>query len=324
MKANRFLEKLTTDLPAKIFCFIIALFLCLFYQLSLVEKKTIVIPLNVIQDGDVVRVSDVPSSIKVVVRTSSDEANLVHADGIQATLNLNYLSGNGTYDVPVFLDVNKDLLVLDPLELKAKPEFVSVKVEKKIKKAVRVETPFIGEVAHGYAVSEVSVTPDIVYVTGPESVVNGKSVLYTDTVDLQDIDTGNQFEVHLQKPDKLLSYDEEEYYETSVSINPIEIEKTFENIQLTAINLNNDYLLENDLPLINFKLSGWMLILENYNLPEKCVTVDLSQITEEGNYTLPVSVNIPQTLILSDKSFDTVDVKIIKKPVEEEGVVPNL
>lgn len=318
MKANRFLEKITSDLPAKIFCFVIALFLYLFYQLSLVDKKTIVIPLKVVQEGSVVSVDDVPSSVRVTIRSNSARSNLITADAIRATVNLNYLSENGTFDIPIFLDVDKELLAIDPFELRAKPEYVTVKVEKKIKKAIRIETPVVGEVARGYSISEIKTSPDSVYISGPESIVNNTVAILTDTVDVLDAVTNMRFNVNLIKDNKMISYDEEDSYDVEVVVDPIEIERNFINQKVNVMNLSEEFQIDGDIPPIDLKLAGRMTVLENYNFSDNAIFIDLRNMTEEGEYEIPVRVHLPAYMRVVDKSFDNVKVNVIKKEIIDE------
>nr|MCR5045701.1 hypothetical protein [Treponema sp.] len=64
-------------------------------------------------------------------------------------------------------------------------------------------------------------------------------------------------------------------------------------------------------------LRGPRLIMNEWTPNPDTLSVDLSEITEAGDYKLPVSVLIPQEFHLESLSVDTIDVKIKERPPAE-------
>ena len=75
MSIRQLIEKILNKWPAKIICFLLAIFLYVFHQVSLVEKKSFVVPLRVTENGMVSHVSQIPSSVSVVVRANPAAIN---------------------------------------------------------------------------------------------------------------------------------------------------------------------------------------------------------------------------------------------------------
>ena len=51
MNKKRLLDKILDNWPAKVICLIIAIFLYFFHQASLIDSKTFVVPLQIIENG---------------------------------------------------------------------------------------------------------------------------------------------------------------------------------------------------------------------------------------------------------------------------------
>ena len=101
MKANRFFEKILFNWPVKVCCLILAIALYLFHQASLTEKRSFVIPLTIVEEGLVQHTGDYTSTVTVVVRANTEEISSVHSNQLNAYVNLNNISKNGEYNLPV-------------------------------------------------------------------------------------------------------------------------------------------------------------------------------------------------------------------------------
>ena len=68
---------------------------------------------------------------------------------------------------------------------------------------------------------------------------------------------------------------------------------------------------------VSIKLSGTMPVLENYILSKHAVQINLHEITEPGNYTVPLRYVLPANLQLVEKSDDELTITVIKKTEEK-------
>ena len=151
MKANRFFEKILYNWPVKICCLIIAIAIYLFHQSSLTEKRSFVIPLTVVEEGNVQHTGDYTSTVTVTVRANTEEISSVHSNQLTPYVNLNNISKNGEYNLPVKVQVSDEIMAFDPFEIKVKPEYITIKAETKDLK--------FGEPEHGYEITETTIEP---------------------------------------------------------------------------------------------------------------------------------------------------------------------
>ena len=139
MSIRQLIEKILNKWPAKIICFLLAIFLYVFHQVSLVEKKSFVVPLNVIENGMVSHVSQIPSTVSVVVKANSNAVNTITPSDITATLDLDDITDVGKYELPVNIKISDRLMEFDPLEIRVSPEHISTKIEIKKARFVKIK-----------------------------------------------------------------------------------------------------------------------------------------------------------------------------------------
>ena len=92
------------------------------------------------------------------------------------------------------------------------------------------------------------------------------------------------------------------------------MEKEYTNIHIVPRGLAENLMIEDEIPNIDFKVSGTVPILGKYILGVNSVIIDLSEIAEPGSYNIPVRLLLPNNIILENKSFESVLVNIIEKP----------
>lgn len=310
MKVNQLIEKLTHNWPQKLVCFVFALFLYLFYHMSLVDKKTIVLPLHVYSDGGVVSTGNIPSSVKVVVRANQNDIGAIHNSDLVASINLNYLNESGTYKLPVNLKISDNVMAFDPLEIKITPEMLDVTVEEKVTVPVALETVFFGEIAHGYEIVDVDVTPPFVDVTGPRSQVEKLQSFKTGTIDISDVNKTFSRKTAVLNNNKLLSIAGGNEIVVTATVDAKKMKKSLEGIKIIPTKLQSDLLIETEIPLLSLVIEGNVLTVEDFKL--EAVNVSFDGITDEGVYYLPIYVNLPRNVKILERSLDTLEVHLKK------------
>lgn len=319
MKVNQLVEKVLENWHIKIFCIIAATLLYLFNSFSTVEKKSFVVPVQVIQDGSVMQVGSLRKNVNVVVRLAQDETSSIHANQIHASVNLNSFTESGTYSVPVNIELDEQLLEIDPLEIRVNPEFLEVRVENREFKYVPVEISFVGEPEHGYFVSEYSVSPTSVEITGPGNSVLATQKLSTERVDLSGAKRSFEAETKIHNINNMIEITEDTECLVNVKIEPLPMEKVFENLPILITNLNPAFEVSSDIPRVSVKLKGLMPALETYNISSNAVQADLGSISEAGTYEIPLRFFVPSAFNILQKSAETLKVNIVRKPeVQQE------
>ena len=179
MNTKHLRDKILDKWPAKVICLIIAIFLYFFHQASMIDSKTIVVPLEIIENGIVMHMGNTPGSVSVVVRAGEETIKSVLPSDISASICLDTITQKGTYKIPVKITLSESLMAYDPFEVKLKDDSITIDVDKKAIKYVPIVPSVVGEVAHGYEIDSISMSPSTVEIAGPESVVNATEQIYT-------------------------------------------------------------------------------------------------------------------------------------------------
>ena len=152
MNTKRLLDKILDKWPAKVVCLIIAIFLYFFHQASLIDSKTIVVPLQIIENGIVMQIGNAPKSVSVIIRADEETIKSVMPSDISASICLDDITQKGTYKLPVKINISESLMEYDPFEIKMKDDTVTISVDRKAIKYVPIVPSVIGEVANGYEI----------------------------------------------------------------------------------------------------------------------------------------------------------------------------
>ncbi len=313
MNTKHLRDKILDKWPAKVICLIIAIFLYFFHQASMIDSKTIVVPLEIIENGIVMHMGNTPGSVSVVVRAGEETIKSVLPSDISASICLDTITQKGTYKIPVKITLSESLMAYDPFEVKLKDDSITIDVDKKAIKYVPIVPSVVGEVAHGYEIDSISMSPSTVEIAGPESVVNATEQIYTTRLNVSNAEINFSTETSYQKLNKLLTVLDEGPFKAEVTIKPQAMERTFQGIPIEIFNLDDSLEIKDELPSVMIKLSGTMPVLENYILSKHAVQLNLKDVTEPGEYEIPLRYVLPANLQLVEKSDEEITVTVIKK-----------
>ena len=321
MNTKRLRDKILDKWPAKVICLVIAIFLYIFHQASLIDSKTIVVPLQISENGIVMHVGSTPGSVSLVVRADEEVIKNLQTTDIIASIDLDTITKKGTYELPVRITLSENLLAYDPFEVRLKDDSVTIDVDRKAIKYVPLVPSIVGEVAHGYEIDSISMSPSTVEVAGPESVVEATEQIYTTRLNVSNAETNFSAETSYQSINKLLTVLDEGPFKAEVTVKPVVMERLFENVEVELLNLDPRFTIKGELPLVSIKLSGTMPVLENYILTKHAVQINMREVTEPGEYTLPLRYVLPANLQLIEKSDEELTLTIIRKTEEEAASV---
>ncbi len=318
MKANRFFEKILYNWPIKICCLIIAIAIYLFHQSSMIEKRSFVIPLTVVENGAVQHTGDYTSSVTVVIRANAEDISSVHSNQLTAYVNMDSISKNGEYTLPVKVKLADEIMDFDPFEIKVKPEFIKIKAETKDLKFIPLEASIVGEPEHGYEITDITIEPPFVEVTGPESIIENTKKIYLDAIDVSELTQRKVFEAGIKQINKLLTVTEEGPFQVTLMIEPKQMERTIEEVEVTLLSLKDNLYLKDDVMPVSITLSGSMPVLEDYIPVRNFVTLDLSSVTEPGEYDLTLNYNIPAYFEFISASEESVHITVLEHQADED------
>jgi len=324
MNINQPIKKFFDKWPSKIICVVLAIFLYIFHQVSLVDKKTFVVPLKVVESGMMIHGKELPSSVSVIVRANNDVINTISSNDIRASIYLNPYTENGNFEIPVELSLSDKILAYDPLEVKVKPEYINVRIEKKVLKNLKIEPSIVGEVAHGYEIKDISVSPQYVEAIGPESIIEKITSINTTRVTVSNAVTDFATEADYLPVNNLISIANKGPYRVTISVQQSIVDKTLENVAILPLSLSKNLKLTKELPSVNVKISGTLLNLEKYSPAINALSVDFTNIVEPGIYELPVKYSFPYFVLVNDREVESVTVEVGVVDAKQENLEDNV
>ncbi len=317
MSKRSLIERMLDKWPAKIICLIISIFLYIFHQTSIIDKRNIVVPLKIVENGLVMHVGKVPSAVSVVVRGNDSDVKSVVPSDFEATVNLDEITEKGDYLIPVKISLSEKLMEFDPFEVKLKNQQVEVSVDLKDIKYVELVPSVVGEVAHGYTISSIEMNPSFIEISGAKSILDKISHIDTTKINVSNAKNTFSTDCEFLQVSKNFTIEDINPAKATVIITPLEYEKQFENNSVQILNLDDNFEIVSNLPKINVTLKGTMPDLEPYEPGKSFVQLDCSLIKSEGIYSIPVKINYPKKFQLLSKSFDTINLKIKIKRIDE-------
>ena len=317
MSKRSLIERMLDKWPAKIICLIISIFLYIFHQTSIIDKRNIVVPLKIVENGLVMHVGKVPSTVSVVVRGNDSDVKSVVPSDFEATVNLDEITEKGDYLIPVKISLSEKRMEFDPFEVKLKNHQVEVSVDLKDIKYVELVPSVVGEVAHGYTISSIEMNPSFIEISGAKSILDKISHIDTTKINVSNAKNTFSTDCEFLQVSKNFTIEDINPAKATVIITPLEYEKQFENNSVQILNLDDNFEIVSNLPKINVTLKGTMPDLEPYEPGKNFVQLDCSLIKSEGIYSIPVKINYPKKFQLLSKSFDTINLKIKIKRIDE-------
>jgi len=212
----------------------------------------------------------------------------------------------GTYLIPV----EKKRIPLDPAIkiLSINPSFLSVQLEKKIKRTFKVSVPYTGKPAKGYIALEAATQPVNVELTGATPLISSIKELKTKPIDLTNAneDFKKKMPLDLDNPSIVSSSDP--IIIVTVPIQQLLVSKTIENIPIQVWNCTSAVNIEP--AQITIRIKGPFETLNNKEITGQIYSfVDLKGLLP-GVYARHVYINIPVDLMMTDAAPQVFTIKI--------------
>lgn len=279
--------------PIKIICLVFAVLLSQFYRETLLEKRYLVVPLTLKNEGPLTPAEQYPSKVKVSVWGNASTIASIGEEDVSAYIDISAFTTDGTYRVPIQTKLSGTLTPLGTIEISADPSMLSLKLETSIRKQVPVVLSLKGIPADGYEVTESSVDPATAEIEGPAQLVEKISELVTEPLSIESRTNGFSGTAAIMNDNLLISIIGKTQVTHTVKIAETTMHKQFNNVPLYFEKSNRDFVITADKKTARFEVQGPKKLLETWNPPENILTVSCESITEPGVYTLPVEPILP-------------------------------
>ncbi len=316
MKTKPLLEKLKDNWPIKALCVVIACLFYIFNRYTSLEQKSVPVTLKVIQDGEMASSTHIPSSVSVTIRTSAENISKITSANISAQLDLSWMTQEGSYDVPISIDLPSDIIEMTPLQVTVYPEKIKVRLERNTLRAVKVQPQIAGQPLDGYEIESIQCEPEFVSIYGPRSIVQSVESISTEEIAASEKSAPFKQKSKLMNINRMIKIIGQEECEVQVKVDYQEGLQEFKNLPILLKNIPTDFECESKASA-SIILRGPRLIMEDWTPNPDTLSADLREIDKEGTYTLPVSVLIPQEFHLESVSVESVSVRVQARPPAE-------
>lgn len=171
-----------------------------------------------------------------------------------------------------------------------KPDSIQVTVPIKKIKSVPINVRIQGNLANGGTLKSVVSSPEKIDISGEENILYNINSLDTEIVDLSRLGEKDTVEVKVIVPKDVTLVNSNGIVTAKINFDK-GIQKTV-NLDIKTINVGNNYNVTMDTDKANVTISGLESTINNLKVENLDCFVDLNNLTE-GEYDLPVTVNIP-------------------------------
>jgi len=212
----------------------------------------------------------------------------------------------GSYLVPIV----KSRIPMDPKIqiISFSPSYLGVQLENKVTRLFNVTVPYTGELPKGFIALEAACEPNIVSLTGAESVINSIEELKTKPVDLANADENFKTKIPLDIDPSLPVESSDSIIIATVPVQQQLVTKSVENIPIQVWNTSSITSIMP--PEISIEIKGPFDILSNKGIMEQIYAfIDLNGL-KPGVYARHAYINIPVDLIMTQADPKVFTVKI--------------
>ena len=180
MNIKQILLRLIENWPVKIICLVFAVFLSEFYRGNLLDRRSLIIPLTVENDGLLAPAEQYPAKIKVTIWGDATGIGSIGENDITAFINISDFKTEGTYRLPIQTRLVGTVTPIGNMEISTEPAILTLRLATSIRKQVPVTLSLRGIPADGYEVTESSLEPVSVEIEGPTDAVEKVNELATE------------------------------------------------------------------------------------------------------------------------------------------------
>jgi len=308
LSGRKYLETISANWPAKVLSIGVAIVLFMFHRMSALEERFFSVPLRVETNGQMVPASAYPRMVRVTLRGEANSIFPILEEDIETYIDLSRYRSEGVFKAPVQIRKKGTALAVDPLEIHVEPLEIAMAVEPKLSRTIPVTPSFRGYLEPGYEMGSYAIEPAQLEVSGPASAIEKMTDLTTDFIELSGRKEDFSASVKIINRNSLVSVRGNGTVEFSAAIQQSIMLKTYDHLPIVISGLRDGFIAR---PQINFgsvRLQGSQNDLEAYLPDASLLSLDCSDIRDDGMYLLPLIVSAPQNMAVI--RYDPVEVPV--------------
>jgi YbbR domain-containing protein len=308
------LERTISNWPAKVISIAMAAALFAFHRMNSIQERFFSVPLAIEGASGLVPASSYPRTIRIKLRGDTDSIYPIIESDVEAYIDIARYDKPGTYRVPVLVRKAGTALGVESLELIVDPSELSMSLDTRTSKVVDVRIATRGRVDAGYEVESLEVAPHEIRIEGPNKLVTETTNILTEPVDLDSRTENFTLTERLVRTTPLLLYHGDTSVQVSVKIKPVIVAQSYSDLTVEFRGLDELFYVTGEMTTIELKLQGPRNDIDRFKAAAGTISVDCAGITSAGEWTLPLIVNVPESIsiISCDPSSVTLSVKVVE------------
>jgi YbbR domain-containing protein len=316
--ARKILVKVADNWVAKVLSVFLAIIIFVFHRMTTLESRFFLTPLIVELPAHLVPSSSYTRMIRVTLRGDADNIMPILEDDVEAYIDLGNIELPGSFRAPVQIRKKGSAVGVEPLEISFNPVEIELELDQKSSKYVPLTANIQGSLDPGYDLVSHSLTPTQVALDGPAKLLDQVTELYTDVIDLEGRNADFSVMVSILNRDPLLTIRGNGMTEFRGFVRSRLAVRNFGSLPISVLGLDERFLPELDVAFGSVRISGPQVELDAFVPPQPFLSIDCSEITGEGVYTLPVKVDLPPSLSLVRGEPQEIIVTVNSGAEEEE------
>lgn len=317
MKGDFFQNSFFQNWPAKILSLLAALLLFLFYQVSILEKRQLEIPLNLIISETLTAASPVPETVTVTIRGEEEELFRISESDIEVYCDFSEYSREGRYRAPVRFIKRGTARKIEDLEILVDPMEIRLDLQESTRQRIKIQPNLSGYPEEGFELEQYYLTPDTVLVQGPRKHLQKLDFILTESIEISGKTGDFSQRVLLKTTDPFLTFPEGRSVEFYGIVNETVLIRTFEGADIVLLDLAPEWEIPRSLPRGRLKVRGSGGSLKDIRPEQLTLTADCSGVDEAGTYRLALTPLVPTGLKVIDYQPQSIEFSVIKKTAGE-------
>lgn len=313
-------NKLLENWPAKVLAFAAALLLFLFNRFDSLDVRTYTVPLRLVTDTSLVPAQEFSNRVRVTVRGASDLVSQVTENDLEAFADFSGRQGEGVFSATVQVNRRGSAAETAALEVSVEPMNLSLHLERKVVRTVPVKPDFEGAPGRNFELSGFQVTPTVITLEGPRSLVDQMTSVATEPIELRGKTDSFTLKARVQTGSELISFP----YGSTVEVQGLMTSSlsslVLESVVPGAVNLNSGLRLQSPLPPVRVRLRGTAQALaalpkDAQGSPTVSVYADFTAFTVPGEVPgVELKAALPDGVELVELSPAVVPVALEARP----------
>jgi hypothetical protein len=308
------LSQILSYWPVKILALAAAVLLFVFNRMNNLEQKVFELPLEVVLPDGYVLADPLRAHAVVTVRGEGQGAlHSASADQFRAYVDLTRFRREGSFAVPVQYG-RRDVSRLQEVFVdRVEPTQVTVSLERVAERSLPVVANIAGSPEKGYALSQYSVTPPLVRLRGPRTVVEGATSVLTEEIHLDGITGDYKTRIGLLPASPLISFVGSSRVEFYGIITKVIATRDYNDVPIEAINADGAYDWEVRPAFGRLVLRGAEVDMEGPDARPLKLAVDVRQIQVSNRQARVVTVpEVPEGVTVLE--YEPTEATVVRKP----------